>query len=184
LFLYNGGNYVKHVVDTSSSDYTVTWGNTLPSSEAVVQIDTTGKLTYKTAGLQTSVASGSFSTSSTSYDDVTNLVVNIATRGRPVLLMIVPDGSGTAAQIRSISTAAVALNFIGFFWDGNPIAEIVFGSQYATSGTLLTAFPPSAFQFIHTPAAGSHSYKVRAKVSNGSTDTVLVSACKLIAMEL
>lgn len=130
------------------------------------------------------------STSSTTFVDLTNLSVSITTRGRPVLIMAVSDaasavtGSGFAfnstvdsaeramiACLRDVT--AIGYNFILTAADISP-----------TTSSTLVGLPPSSMIFYDTPAAGTYTYKLQGKVSDGASGQLTVANMKLVAFEL
>lgn len=126
-------------------------------------------------GQQLSSASGSFSTSSTSYVDVTNQTVTITTTGRPVRLALIPSSGGSASFLSCTAVSTCAVQFIR---DGtDPLGDITFAVTDSSS-----AFPSTGFGGYDFPAAGSHTYKLQAKVQNPGS--VAVSNVKLLAYEL
>lgn len=139
-------------------------------------------------GQQVSASSGTFTTTSGSFVDVTNLTVTITTSGRPVLLVIQSDGT-TSTNTLGIERNSGSMNEIeGYF-------KILRGATaIATSIMLLqidsvTAtfepymYVPASYSYVDVVAAGTYTYKVQAAVLN-STMTLSAKNLKLIAIEL
>lgn len=124
-------------------------------------------------GVAISASSGSFSTNSTSYTDVTNLSVTIVTTGRPVKLAL--QGADTSG---SFTTGGVLGNSGGF-----SVAFLRDGSIINTQPGSANAFPAGMYHFVDTPAAGTYIYKVQLK-SNSGANSPVVNNCKLVAYEL
>jgi hypothetical protein len=132
-----------------------------------------------------SASSGSFSTNSVTYVDVTNLTVTIVTTGKPVIVTLIPDGSGAAniGPYCSVGNYPIYA-LVAILLDSSIISEakieIAPGAAYA--GTLQNYAAPGCIHMISTPAAGSHTYKVQ--VHTASSDGVQVNNCKLVAYEI
>lgn len=119
--------------------------------------------------------SGSFSTTSTSYVDITNQSVTITTIGRPVLVTIV-NGDVT---VGGSSTAAIG--WVKAVRDSTDLAERNLVSQGPTSPQITV--PGGAFTWIDTPSAGAHTYKLQAK-ANGAGITIAIGTAKIFVREL
>ena len=121
---------------------------------------------------KTASSSGSFSTGSGTYVDVTNLSVTITTNGLPVLLMLTQGGSGSNS-------------YIGNTGSGTAYFRIDRGGSNITQAELKGAginIPPGAICSIDTPTAGTYTYKVQARI--GTATTAVVNDCHFQAMEL
>lgn len=148
------------------------------------------------AGQQVSSSSGVFSTTnSVSEDDVTNLSVTITTTGRPVFVGLIDDGAsvGIADQsyvgaiIPGSTTNVDVLAGFAIFEDLVAIARIQIGSQFDTGAAIASKgmwVPPSSLWTISVPAAGSHTYKVKAINLSSPSNSAVVKRAKLIAYEL
>lgn len=140
---------------------------------------------------QLSSSSGSFSTSSGSYVDVTNLSVTITVVGRnggnsnsTVLVSLVPDGSGTATSLRVDRGNTNADFQLAILRDASFVGESYIDSTAigATSVTLVTI---GNLFVLDDVAPGTYTYKVQARiVTTGSTPLLTVANFKLIAIEL
>lgn len=112
-----------------------------------------------------------------SLTDITNLSISITTTGRPVVLMLLPDEniSGTLPGIRPNASDSILI----FSRDG---AEI--GATYRLTAYSGNPYHHGAtFMYLDTPAAGTYTYKARARTFSGS-DTLSVYYMKLVAYEL
>jgi hypothetical protein len=125
----------------------------------------------------TSASCGNFSTSSSTYVPVTNLAIPFGFTGRPVMLLLIPDGTGAASAF-TFSAAGVIQNpaiyrggvEIASWGLGGPtggaslgLGEIIFVDNGGTAGTTAT------YQIF---------------IKNGGGGTVGILAAKLVAFEL
>jgi len=117
---------------------------------------------------------GAFSTTSTSYVDVTNLSVTVTTTGRPVLLSLVADGTTGGGAI-TINGANVGC-LLKILRDSTDVSIQFFSNNESSHSR---GFPASMIQHIDVPAAGTYTYKVQAK-SDGSAGFAVLNA-KLVA---
>jgi hypothetical protein len=132
-------------------------------------------------GQQVSGSSGAFSTTSTTGVDVTGLSVTITTTGRPVALLLQPDGDTVNPSYVGGASAASLLEATMYFLRGaTVITRALVGGP--VPGTVYV--PPGVLSFVDTPTAGTYTYKVQAKSDAGGNTTVYVRRCKLVAYEL
>ena len=120
-----------------------------------------------------SSSSGVFSTTSSTYVDVTNLAVTITTTGGPILVKLVSDGSGGQFYINETGT-------------GNPEVSLVRGAITLLESGLFpnVELSPSVLSVVDEQSSGTYTYKIRAKNSGGGLDNTNVSNAKLFAQEL
>jgi hypothetical protein len=126
----------------------------------------------------------SFNTTSTSDQAVTNLTVSITTNGGPVVLKIVSAGT-TAAYIATSDVAAasgVVSAYITLQRNSVDVYEY-FMLTDAPPNPKLT-IPTSSVSYFDTPAAGTYTYRIRAKMANSGTNGITFSQCKLLAYEV
>lgn len=134
---------------------------------------------------QLSLSSGSFSTSSITYVDVTNLTLTLtaSTTGvRPVLLALVSEvGQVGALGMTLPATSNFSLN-VRLLRDGADIGTFTLqaSNQGAGSQTFRFSLP---FLGIDAPPAGAHTYKVQVLVTN-ATAGASVTTCQLLAYVL
>jgi hypothetical protein len=114
-----------------------------------------------------SSSSGSFSTGSSTFVDVTNLTVTITTRGRPVLLFLISDGP-SVGYTENTSTNTGELRFLK---DGSQICDTF----------IQNAKGSNSYFYADLPTAGSHTYKIQAKTTGG---TMYFYSTQLLAIEL
>lgn len=135
-------------------------------------------------GQQVSSSCGAFTTTSNSLVDVTNLSVTITTSGRPVILMMVPDGnaSSNAARVGSSASSTSSTGGLLAAYEGATqigLLNILFGGA---TGNLELRTPVTPI-FFDAPVAGTYTYKIQAaRIAVG--DTMAVQYFKLVAFEL
>ena len=151
------------------------------AGSTVATFSSTGltRASLQALGHQLSSSCGTFTMSSGTPTDVTNLTVNITTHGRPVFLILISDssfGSVGAGDTTDICTATIY-----FCRAGSAISQQSIKSQMNGSSANIAALslPPGAFSHFDPVAAGTYAYKVQA---SGSGTSVL--NCKLLAFEL
>ena len=111
-----------------------------------------------------SSSSGTFSTSSGSYVDVTNLSVTITTTGSPVIIKLVSGGNNPT-----------------FGGSGTSYTKLVRGATSLATHIFAVTGYFNSLDFVDTPSAGTHTYKVQAYASGGSTS---VERVKLFVQEI
>lgn len=139
-------------------------------------------------GQQLSSSTASFSTTSAVFVDVTNATITITTTGRPVIIMLVPDGStvNPASIAATAPNAAKDLGQVRFamFRDATQIGYWFLDIRSdSTTDANLVRLPPSAIMMIDPAGAGTYVYKIQA-ASNDGASFADVSNCKLVAYEL
>lgn len=169
-------------------DLGITTGKLAASAVTTAKIADANVTRAKLAALgqQVSSSSGLFSTSSTSLVDVTNLTVTITTTGRPVMLMLVGDGTTTAhsAITMSVLSSATAMGGQVYFLRGSTeIQSINNSNQQASSGSFQLQHPPSAFSYIDVVAAGTYTYKIQAMCLTSNSQWTF-NKVKLVAYEI
>lgn len=181
-----GAKLSSNVVDNSTLQYSSSQVSIKDSGVTTAKINdsavTTAKINdgaitqAKRAALSMSVStgmSGAVSTTSATYVNMTSdLSLTIITTGRPVLLMLGPNGASGGTNggyiLNSTDTGAIAITRGGVV-----IAEF---------GVGLATVPSSSVTFVDTPAAGNYTYNIQAKSTGGSTTTI--HGAQLVAIEL
>lgn len=125
-------------------------------------------------GQQISSSTSTFTTSSTSFTDVTNATVTITTTGRPIYLGLVSDASTNPAFISSSISETASYKIL----EGS---TEVYQSKHQFGTTSLSSAVGEIFH-IYVPSAGTYTYKLQIK--SGSGGTVGVQYAKLVAYEL
>lgn len=185
-----------------AADYSLTLPS-LPASTRILSLDTSGAIatgvagTVQTAdlanasvtkpklaalGQQISSGSGSFTTTSNSYVNVSNLSVTITTTGRPVMLFLQPD-LGTVASFGASANVAGGLVFGQYKFVRDSIVDLcqatVQGSVTSGVGLNIGPFP---FMLDIGAAAGSHTYTFQ--VVTVASSKMGVFQCVLVAVEM
>lgn len=126
-------------------------------------------------GVSMSASAGTFTTTSATPVDVTNLSTILTTSGRPVRVELIADGTSNTSFIGTTTTSNGGnFNFVRVL-SGTP-TTIVFGSSLANQIQL------SPLSFVDTPAAGTYTYKLQLQASSATTATV--KFLRIIAYEL
>lgn len=163
------------------------------SSSIATSAITDGNVTVgKLAALnkQISASSGSFTTTSLSAVNVTNLSVTITTTGGPVFLGLIPDGDTTnPASVGVLNTTPASTSGSFQFYESTTASVVYsqslvwssFGDQY-----LILKVPPGIIRTIVTGiSAGTYTFYARAlAVISAGVNEVSVTNCKLIAWEM
>lgn len=127
-------------------------------------------------GQQVSASSGSYSTTSTSYGDVTNLTVTITGTGRPIALNLISDPGSAGGYSASTSGGQARLQ-LKVLRDSSAVAEEMFEQSAGWTA------PASLFWIDHNASAATYTYKVQARVS-ALTSSGSVTNVRLVAWEL
>lgn len=136
-------------------------------------------------GQQVSSSCGAFTTNSTSYVDVTNLTVTLTTTGRPVWVGLISDGGASDVSIVGTSNTGNSAYF-SIVRDSTTISVQTVGLYAGTGnlGLIINTCPSSSVNTIDpAPSAGTHTYKLQAKMTAGA-NTAGVDNAQLVAFEL
>jgi hypothetical protein len=168
---------------TSNSVWRIPSAGSLPSWGPVNLADGTNAITGALAsknnlpsvGQQVSSSCGSYNISST-LSDITNLSVTITTVGRPVMIVMQPDGTissfGNGAQWQkggSSNSSGDAIDIV-FKRGSTGIAQFsVMGVAIAANWLASWA---STLVYVDRPSAGTYTYKAQAQGSAGVTSTM------------
>lgn len=120
-------------------------------------------------------SSGSFTTSTTSYADVTNMSITITSIGRPVKIEI-HGASDDFSGLGAFTDASDAYDSLYMNWrilrDSTVVSAGIFGSKRpntSLNGRAAFIIPPSAISALDFPSAGTYVYKLQVKIDTGST---------------
>lgn len=128
---------------------------------------TSGEGRWQTKGAyQISSSSGSYSTSSASYTDVTNLSVSITTNGRPVIAVLTADSSGGFININEAAGTDIDGD-LKILRDASDIFNINISSSATGATAISNSWAPGSFLAFDTPAAGTYTYKVQVRLNTG-----------------
>ena len=131
-------------------------------------------------GVMTTPSCGSFSTASLSLTPITNLSGTLTTAGKPIVLMIQSDANISGAFYSFSSAGGSPLFNIVYVIDGVSVGY----SQYGLT-TLGTRFAPGSLNFVATGiAAGAHTISLQCFVISGTSATLFMTNCTLVAYEL
>jgi hypothetical protein len=120
----------------------------------------------------------------TTETDVTNLTVTITTKGGPVFLTMVSDGSTSDSVITVVCQASGSTTArLRFYRSTTQLNSFTIGENSGPYPSNIS-FPPSAFVHIDTPAAGTHTYKIRTNTSSTANTGISFTRCVLVAYEL
>lgn len=168
------------------ADQTITWPSAITASvnPLNIKVAQTGELSFEEQlPYVGSSGSGTFSTASQTFVDVTNLSLTIVSTGRPLFLSLAHDGSSNQdGGVRVQESSGQGQGYIEILRDATPIAYFYMFTP--TSAGPMLNIPGGGFLAIDTPTAGSYTYKVRARVPNGGSELISVRYQKLIAYEL
>jgi hypothetical protein len=138
-------------------------------------------------GQQISSAQASaFSTSSTSYVDVTGVTVGLTTTGRPVIVGLFRAGGGSGFGISLETTDFTQSVSLKILRDAVAIYEdtLVLDQNYGGSPSGSATFSvPCSITLPDVPSAGTYTYKLQVKV-NGGGPLIVAQDVKLYAFEL
>jgi uncharacterized protein YaiE (UPF0345 family) len=129
-------------------------------------------------GQQVSSSSGTFSSNSNSFVDVTNLSVTITTTGRPVFIAVVDDGTSSLSYFSSDVLSDSAR--YKFLRDASIIGQGIIHGQNIAAGTV-TKDP--LLLVIDVVGAGTYTYKFQVRVTS-TLEQIEVNYCRLIVFEL
>lgn len=130
-------------------------------------------------------ASGFATSTSGTYADVTNLSVSFTATGRPVMIVLVPDGSDYSGILCG-GTSSVSVDgcFIKALRDSTDVGFHRFGSSYtqgSAGGTIYSAL--GAVSFVDVPSAGTYTYKIQYKITLAN-QSLQVRNAKLLVYQL
>jgi hypothetical protein len=150
--------------------------------------DTSGSGAWVSPNYQLSSSSGTFSTTSGSYVDVTNLTVTITTTGRPVMVGLTHDQSANLGQFGAFesppNSGAIGLLY-KILRDASTVSEGLVNGQFDQAvGENHIYIPASSVVVFDVPSAGTYTYKMQVLSQAAGTGEVQVSYAKLYAVEL
>jgi hypothetical protein len=141
----------------------------------------------ETPNLAITSGSGSFSTSNSSFTDVTNLSSSFAVGSSDsyVEIGLIPDNTDGNSYIGAQTTSPdddVAF-YIRILRDGTEISQDYIRNRYQGNATGVIRIPCGSLKFIEQPGAGTYTYKIQvARVS--SNTLVVIHHAKLYIKEI
>jgi hypothetical protein len=163
---------------TASVDATALASNAVTTAKIIDGAVTQAK--RAALGHQLSSSSGTFTTTSASLVDVTNLSVTITTTGRPIMISLV--GTTTLSYIGVTRTGQSTQGNMMLVRDSTNISGSLIYRQNVGASTSTGDITPSSFMHIDAVAAGTYTYKMQASAVSGTTTSF--TQIKLIAYEL
>ena len=151
-----------------------------------IQVTTTRATgtTVGTGGVAISISSGDFTTSATTPTSI-GIPITLTTSGRPVQLMLQPDGNALPSFIAvGASAGNVDGNLFYIYRNGVEVSRHILSIDANASTILRSRVPPGAISFVDTPSAGIQSYQVYASAGTDSGSFTQMSYCTIVAYEL
>lgn len=175
-----------------ANNYSLTLPSALPSAQSFMTLDNSGNIAASipvangitranlaAVGQQVSPSTGTFVTSATSPTNVPSLDLSITTTGRPVMVFMTSDGTGSASFFEVAGGGNEG--FLIILRDSTEIyrSAIAVGSSGAP-----ILIPPSSFLVLDTgAAAGGHTYFARVFNASGA-GSIQINFTVLVAYEL
>lgn len=122
-----------------------------------------------------SSSSGSFTTSSASFVNVTNLSVVITTLGNPVQVSLISDGSGNSGFMGEALGSTASFRLLS---NAGEVARV----DVSSSGGISTQVPSTSFSHLLIIGAGTYTLTVQA--SNSAAQTTFCVNTRLVAYEI
>lgn len=135
----------------------------------------------KRAAVNWSRSSSSGNVTNSTTSDVEAVSTSITTNGRPVQIVLIPDGSSSAASIGlNPPGGTVERAVYSLYRDSTMIAQYSFAAVNPDG----LSISPSAINFIDTTVTeGTYAYKLKYRCTTAAT-TCKVKYCKLFVREL
>lgn len=172
------------MTSTGANAIGATMNSTGANAVAASRTRSTG-VTVSAGGVAISDTCGVFVTTNATPQDVTDLEVTITTNGRPVVLLLVSDGSTSASSVSVYASGGSKASVEGVvnFLRGSTNIGINTIRLDATSGQIGIDYPPGSFYAIDAVAAGTYTYKVQTYRISTNT-SINFGYIKLVAYEL
>jgi len=164
--------------------------STIEISSNTIQVKAGGITRTQEAAVGQQISSNlsTLTITSTSYTDVTGLAATITVTGRPVILFCMPGSTTLASDIELRDTSSPS--------NVEALVKLVRGStdlaiwnfqqvlNGISGGAATFGYPTSSIYFMDVPSAGTYTYKLQAKVVNGSGEEIVFNNIKFVAYEL
>lgn len=142
-------------------------------------------------GEQVSNAQPGQGTASATYIDINNMTVTITTTGRPVIVSMQSDGTGTPAFLQSTHLASPFSSGVGYLrfvrvLSGTPTTISDHILSYSMPGVTSTTYIdwPATIIHLDIPAAGTYTYKAQFKTTGDVQQQFSVNNVRMVAYEL
>lgn len=182
------------IVGTQLANTTITStqlaSNAVTTAKITDQNVTQAKIAFRGASATAGVGDvgisatlSSFTTSSTSFVDVTNLTLDLTTLGNPIYMQLVSQGGANDTFIkgtRSATTGTISV-YLQFLADGVAIGRFLFQQPNSTTSDALFITPTLSAMYV-SASATTYTIKLQAAVDSGST--VQLDKLQLIAYEI
>lgn len=172
------------IITAKIADSSVTTAKIADSNVTTVKLADGNVTRAKLAsvGQQVSASSSTFThTGDTAVTPITNLSVTITTTGRPVILMLIPDGTGLAILGTQSSTSSASTTIFELQRGGAAIADWEVSVNGAAGNGSLQITPT----FVHFDPVGAGTYIYAMYLQNtASTTTGYAERLKLVAYEV
>lgn len=132
-------------------------------------------------GIAVSTSSGSFSTTSASYVNVTNLSVTLVTTGRPIWVGLVSDNVSSGAELVVFLNTGNAIGIFQFLRGATVVG--VQNVQVSGTGSVVSAVPSGSLYCLDIVSAGTYTYTLQA-LSAITGANVSVRNSLLVAYEI
>lgn len=138
------------------------------ANEVIDEYTRSSNTTVGVRGVAISAGSGSYSTTSTSYVDVTNLSVTITTSGRPVVIQLMPSSTSPGYLSTSASSGHVIDMDVQFSRNGTPIKafSLYFNGGF---GAPIVRYAPGGIFAVYPESAGTYTFTVQTRTVANNT---------------
>lgn len=137
-------------------------------------------------GQQISSSCGAFNTTSILPVGVPNLLVSLTTTGRPIMIMLIADGSGgSGSWIGFTRTSPGTTGNARFYIEITGVSPLSISHKMeltGASGTLALRSAPASLSYVHVAGAGTYSISIGVSAATGCSAEAV--NCKLVAYEL
>lgn len=136
-------------------------------------------------GQQVSDSCGAFSADSTGFTPVTNMVVEITTSGRPIMVMAVADGSENYSEWQHPASAGSTGIRVGLTVDDGDNETVIARILLSATASTLAGWAPSTLSAVYVPpAAGTYTFKAQLASASGVANPAYARYMRLVAWEL
>lgn len=175
----DGSDNVNVPGDLAVAGLTATNANTFRDTTSKTIASSTAAL----GNMAISSSSGGYSTTSGTYVAITNLSVDITTRGNPVKLYLINGTVGGSSSDQAAFGVAVVFKRDGVTVVGNDISIVMQCEVLSATTDPGLTIPGSCVMAIDSVAAGTYNYKLYGKIDVAGSQ-LNVGSCKLVAEEV